>query len=330
MKLCSFKIGKAGRVGVLMKNGKVADANTGYAALLKSQGHPKAQQMADVVTPPCMIGLIESGPYGLQAVKETMAFMEASPGARGPEGDPIFYGQDEIKFEAPVPNPSKIFSIAINNRQKFDIAGKPQGEPHPLYFIKVPTCVTGPYDPIEIPNIGIVGSEAEVAAIIGKGGKCIPESEAGDFIFGYTVHNDVTAHELRDTREWIVSKRPEGDVRLTYAGRYKCFDTFAPMGPWLVTPDEIPDINNCRIEARLNGKLVQVGSTADMYFKMPYLIHYLSEAHTFKPGDIISWGTVVSPPGVNFQKIDLRGSGGVLETEVENLGCIKNPIKAIP
>lgn len=330
MKLCSFKIGRAGRVGVQMKSGKVADVNTGYAALLKSQGHPKAQPLADVITPPCMIGLIESGSYGLQAVKETMAFVEANPGARGPEGDPILYGQDEIKFEAPVPNPSKIFSIAINNRQKFDVAGKPQGEPHPLYFIKVPTCVTGPYDPIEIPNIGIVGSEAEVVAIIGKEGKNIPESEAGTFIFGYAVHNDVTAHELRDTREWIISRRPEGDVRLTYSGRYKCFDTFAPMGPWLVTPDEIPNIKNCRIEARLNGKLVQAGSTGDMYFSMPYLIHYLSEAHTFKPGDIISWGTVVSPPGVNFQKIDLRGSGGVLETEVEHLGCLKNPIKAIP
>jgi 2-keto-4-pentenoate hydratase/2-oxohepta-3-ene-1,7-dioic acid hydratase in catechol pathway len=330
MKLCSFKVNRTGRVGVLMKSGRVADVNFGYAALLKSQGHPKAQQVADVLTPPCMVGLIESGRYGLQAVKETTAFLEADPNARGPEGEQILYGQEEIKFDAPVPNPSKIFSIAINNRQKFDVADKPQGEPHPLYFIKVPTCVTGPYDPIEIPNIGIVGSEAEVAAIIGKAGKSIPESKAGDFIFGYTVHNDVTAHELRDTREWIVSKRPEGDVRLTYSGRYKCFDTFAPMGPWVVTSDGIPDINQCRIEARLNGKPVQAGSTADMYFKMPYLVHYLSEAHTFKAGDIISWGTVISPPGVNFQKIDLRGSGGVLETEVENLGCLKNPIKAIP
>ncbi len=182
MKLCSFKIGRVGRLGVLMKNGQVADVNTGYAALLKSQGHPKAQQIADVITPPCMIGLIESGSHGLQAVKETVAYLEANPGVRGPEGDPIFYGQDEIKFEGPVPNPSKIFSIAINNRQKFDVAGKPPGEPHPLYFIKVPTCVTGPYDPIEIPNIGIVGSEAEVAAIIGKEGKSIPESETGGFM----------------------------------------------------------------------------------------------------------------------------------------------------
>lgn len=329
MKLCSFKVGKIGRVGVLMKDGKVADVNYGYAALLKSQDYPKAQQMADVLVPSSMIGLIESGKTGLVAIKETMEFLEANPNALGPDEEKILYSQDEIKFEAPVPNPSKIFSIAINNKQKFEIADKPEA-PHPLYFIKVPTCVTGPFDPIEIPNIGVVGSEAEVAVIIGKGGKFIPESEAEEFIFGYTVHNDITAHELRDTKEWIVSKRPEGDKRLTYAGRYKCFDTFAPMGPWVVTTDEIPDPNDLKIEARVNGRLVQTGSTADMYFKLPHLISYLSEAHTFKPGDIISWGTVQRPiEGVNFQKIDLRGWGGVLETEVEGIGCIKNPIAAI-
>lgn len=329
MKLCSFKVGKAARVGVLMKNGKVADVNYGYAALLHKQGESKAQQLSDVLVPPCMIGLIESGKSGLEAVKKTLEFLETTPDAKGLEGEQIFYTQDEIKFEAPVPNPSKIFSIAINNRQKFEIADKPE-QPHPLYFIKVPTCVTGPFDPIEIPDIGVVGSEAEVAVIIGKGGKFIPESEAESYIFGYTVHNDITAHELRDTKEWIVSKRPEGDKRLTYAGRYKCFDTFAPMGPWVVTTDEIPDPNDLKIDARVNGKLVQTGSTADMYFKLPHLISYLSDAHTFKPGDIVSWGTVQRPvEGVNFQKIDLRGWGGVLETEVEGIGCIKNPIKAI-
>lgn len=329
MKLCSFKVGKKSRVGALLKNDNVADVNYGYAALLKAQDHPKPQQIADVMTPPSMIGLIESGTAGLTSVKETIDFLQKTPSVQGPEGEQILYRQDEIKFEAPVPNPSKIFAVAMNNKEAFEIADKPE-DPHPLYFIKVPTSVTGPFDPIEIPNIGVVGPEAEVAVIIGKGGKFIPEGEAESHIFGYTVHNDITAHELRDTKEWIVFKRPEGDKRLSYAGRYKCFDTFAPMGPWVVTTDEITDPNHLKIEARINGRLVQTGSTADMFFKLPQLISSLSDAHTLKPGDIISWGTVQRPiEGLNFLKIDLRGLGGVLEAEVEGIGCIKNPIRAI-
>jgi len=329
MKLCSFKVERSIRVGVLMPDGKVADVNYAYAALLSSKGSIKPQQTADVITPANMIGLIESGETGKDAIKESMAFIGANPTMMGPEGERILYAQDEIKFEAPVPNPSKIFSIAINNKQKFEIADKPEA-PHPLYFIKVPTCVTGPYDPIEIPDIGVVGSEAEVAFIIGKHGKFIPEDQAESYVYGYTVHNDITAHELRDTKEWIVSKRPEGDKRLTYAGRYKCFDTFAPMGPWLTTADEVADINNVDINAYVDDKLVQTGNTGDMFFKIPHLVNYLSEAHTLLPGDIVSWGTVQRPvEGVNFQKIDLRGWGGVLITEASGLGTIKNPIKAI-
>lgn len=329
MKLCSFEIGKETRVGVLLPNGKVADINYAYAAYLNSQGRPKAQQLADVLTPPDMIGLIESGEEGKDAVRKVIEYLEKTPEAVGLNGEQLVYAQEDIKFKAPVPNPSKIFSIAINNKQKFEIADKPV-EPHPLYFIKLPTCVTGPYDPIEIPDIGITGSEAELVFVIGKEGKFIDEKDAESYVYGYTVHNDITAHELRDTKEWIVSKRPEGDKRLTYSGRYKCFDTFAPMGPWLVTADEIEDVNNLNINAWVNGRLVQTGNTSDMFFKIPHLVSYLSGAHTLKPGDLVSWGTVQRPiEGINFQKIDLRGWGGVLETEVEKIGRIKNPIKAI-
>jgi 2-keto-4-pentenoate hydratase/2-oxohepta-3-ene-1,7-dioic acid hydratase in catechol pathway len=329
VKLCSFKAGKTGHVGVLLKNDNVADVNYGYAALLKAQGHPKPQQIADVMTPPSMIGLIESGQAGLMAVKKTIDFLQKTPSVQGAEGEQIFYRQDEIKFEAPVPEPSKIFAIAMNNKEAFEIAAKP-ANPHPLYFVKVPSCVTGPYDPIEIPDIGIVGPEAEVAVIIGRGGKFISEAEASSHIFGYTVHNDITAHELRDTKEWIAIKGPQGDRRLSYAGRYKCFDTFSPMGPWVVTTDEIADPNDLKIEARINGRLVQTGSTADMFFKLPRVISSLSEAHTLKPGDIISWGTVQRPiAGLDFLKIDLRRLGGVLEAEVEGIGCLKNPLRAI-
>lgn len=329
MKLCSFEFEARARVGVQFGGDKVLDVNAAYAAKLSADGRAKAQQMADIIVPANMIGLIESGDEGLAAIREAIGFAEANPAATGLNGERLVYSADEIAWKAPVPNPSKIFSIAINNKQKFEIADKPE-EPHPLYFIKVPTCVVGPYDDIEIPDIGVVGSEAEVAFIIGKKAKFVGEDEAQSYVYGYTVHNDITAHELRDTKEWIVSKRPEGDKRLTYAGRYKCFDTFAPMGPWLLTADEVPNPNNMNINAWVNDKLVQTGNTGDMYFKIPHLVSYLSEAHTLLPGDIVSWGTVQRPiEGVNFQQIDLRGWGGKLITEVDCIGKIENPIKAI-
>ncbi len=329
MKLCTFIYEGKSRVGIEYKEGYVLDANYAYAAYLKSTGCPKPAQMAEVVVPANMIGVIESGDTGLEAMKNALAYVKANETATGLEGERLLYKADEIKWEAPVPNPSKILAIAINNKQKFEIADKPT-DPHPLYFIKLPTCVTGPYDPIEIPDIGVVGSEAEVAFFVSKKGKFIPEEEAMSYVYGYTVHNDITAHELRDSKEWIVSKRPEGDKRLTYAGRYKCFDTFSPMGPWLITADDVPDPNDLTINAWVDDKLVQTGNTADMFFKIPHLISYLSEAHTLLAGDIISWGTVQRPiEGVNFQKIDLRGWGGSLITKVDGFGTISNPIKAI-
>jgi 2-keto-4-pentenoate hydratase/2-oxohepta-3-ene-1,7-dioic acid hydratase in catechol pathway len=256
-----------------------------------------------------------------------MAYAEQNPGAAGPKGEMLLWGPDEIKFLAPVPNPSKIFSIAINNKQKFDIAEKPV-DPHPLYSSRCRPH-DGALRPGGDPTIGIVGSRRAGVRHRQKGQARV-EEEAGECVYGYTVHNDITAHELRYTKEWIVSRRPEGDKRLTYAGRYKCFDTFAPMGPWLVTCDEIEDVDNLTIRAWVNGRLVQNGSTSDMFFKIPHLVSYLSGAHTLLPGDIVSGGTVQRPvEGVNFQKIDLRGWGGVLETEVEGIGRIKNPIKAV-
>ncbi|MCU6747170.1 fumarylacetoacetate hydrolase family protein [Faecalicatena acetigenes] len=342
MKLCTFKTGREQRVGVLMDNGKILDVNYGYAAALKAAGKAKPQERADVMTPPCMIGIIESGEEGKECIREAMAYASQNPDAAGPEGETLIYAPEEITYMAPIPAPSKIFSIAINNRQKYEIADLPDGPKHPYYFIKVPTCVVGPYDTLEIPKeIGNVGSESEMAFVIAKKGRFIDEKDAESYVYGYTVHNDLTAHWLRDNREWIVSKRSAeegGDKRLTYAGRYKCYDSFAPMGPYLVTADEIEDVNNLDIDAWLDGEHIQTGNTRDMFFKIPYLISYLSGAHTLCAGDIVSWGTVQGGDEkhaekrkdikVKFQHVDL-GKGKVLTTEVEGIGKIANPIKVI-
>jgi 2-keto-4-pentenoate hydratase/2-oxohepta-3-ene-1,7-dioic acid hydratase in catechol pathway len=194
----------------------------------------------------------------------------------------------------------------------------------------LPSCITGPFDPIEIPDIGVVGSEVEVAAILSKGGKSIPKEQARDHIFGYTVVNDVTAHDLRTYEEWIIHIDKEGkEEKLTYAGRYKCYDTWAPMGPWIVTPDEIGDVTNLDMHAKQNDILLQEGNTNELVYTHEELLAYMSRFHTFLPGDILLSGTVKAAPGRHILRDNVRASGGVLESSVQGLGVMKNPIKAV-
>lgn len=330
MKLSTFEYNGLERVGIIIDEDKLADVTIAYAAYLHSRGEKKAYKLADVLVPASMIEIIEGGESSLKALREVAQALKLTLQMKGPRGERIVYSLDEVKLKAPVPRPGKILAVAINNKQGFERAIKAPGELHPLYFIKPSTCVIGPYDPIEIPDIGVVGTEIEVGAIIGKKGKNIPIEKVDEYIFGYTVHNDITAHEMRDKQEWIISVRPGGEqVRLTYSGRYKCYDTFAPMGPWLVTQDEMADIQNKKMEARIKGETCQLGSTSDMVFKFPQIISYMSAAHTLEPGDIISGGTVAPAPGWIMSKIDLRKIGGVLESEVEGIGTLKNPIKPI-
>ena len=230
---------------------------------------------------------------------------------------------------APITRPPKFFAIAINGRANWDRSIKPEGATA-QYFIKLRTCITGPGDPVEIPDIGAVGPEVELAVVIGKGGKHIPRERALEHVFGYTIHNDLTAHDLRSQKSWIRLRRKDGsEEQLTYPGRWKNFDTFSPLGPWLVTPDEVPDPGRLRLTAKLNDDLVQDGTTADFVFDVPHLVAFLSEAHTLEPGDIISTGTVPPVAPWTMAGMDLRRYGGQIVCEIDGLGRQVNPIKAV-
>ncbi|RJR52370.1 MAG: FAA hydrolase family protein [Desulfobacteraceae bacterium] len=333
MKLGTFVFQNLEHVGLLVEKETVADVTAGYAAYLHDSGSGNAYELAKVLAPRSMLKLIEGGRTSLAAIKETGLFLKGKPDLKGIRGEKIFYSLDEVNLRAPIPRPPKILAPALNHKQVWErIIGPTKTNPHPVYFIKLSTCVTGPYDPIEIPDIGVVGSEVEIGLVVGRRGKNIPIENAEEYIFGYTIHNDITAHELRDKEEWVSIKSAANDgkeMRITYAGRYKCFDTFAPMGPWLVTKDEMPSIQNCPMEARLNGKPIQKGTTADMVFNFSEILSYFSKAHTLEPGDILSSGTCTFAPGWNLKNVDLRKIGGVLESEVDGIGTLRNPIKPI-
>jgi 2-keto-4-pentenoate hydratase/2-oxohepta-3-ene-1,7-dioic acid hydratase in catechol pathway len=180
-------------------------------------------------------------------------------------------------------------------------------------FSKTPNALTGPFDPILLPqSCDQIDWEAELAVIIGKAGKRIAASKALDYVAGFSVMNDVSGRQAQfSDGQWF---------------RGKSFDTFAPMGPALVSFDEIGNLDNLKVTARVNGELMQDGNSADMLFDIPTIIAFISQDITLVPGDIISTGT---PAGVGIfrQPPVLLKAGDVVECAVEGIGTIRNTIK---
>lgn len=217
----------------------------------------------------------------------------------------------DVRLSYPVSQPSKIICLGKNYAEHAKEGGMTLPE-KPLLFCKTPNALCGPYDPIELPtSSGQVDWEVELAVIIGKIGKSIQKSEAFEYIAGYTVMNDVSGREAQFLdKQWF---------------RGKSFDTFAPMGPALVTVDEIDNVNNLSITAIVDGVTMQDGNTNDLIFDIPTIIEFVSEDITLVPGDIISTGT---PDGVGIFRdppIVLK-EGNVVECSVEKIGTIKNTV----
>ena len=214
-----------------------------------------------------------------------------------------------VRIGPPVQHPSKIICLGKNYAEHAKEGGfdKPES---PLLFAKTPNTLNGPFDPVILPRCsGQVDWEVELAVVIGRAGKRISANMALDYIAGYTVMNDVSGREAQfSDSQWF---------------RGKSFDTFAPLGPALVTPDEIEDIQNVRLLAKVDGQLMQDGNTQDMIFDIPTIIEYISEDLTLTPGDIISTGT---PAGVGIFRdppVTLKPNN-VVECTIEGIGTIKN------
>ncbi len=324
MKFCQFILpSNEPAIGISCNNDEsIANANPIFERM-KENGETKSH----FTFPTNLKTLIEAGEDALLASRELLKKISTAEG-RNIFADQI-YSFEDSRLLAPVSNPQKFFAIAINRHGGWDSAIKPK-KPNVTYFIKLSSCIVGRKDIIKIPDVGQVGPEVELAIIIGRHGKDIPPEKALDHVFGYTVHNDITAHQMRKTTEWIRMKRADGsEEHLTYPGRYKNFDTFSPMGPWLVTPDEAPHPDKAILNAWLNGEHVQHGSTKHHVYNSAHLISYLSRAHALIPGDIISTGTVGPVAPWTMAEIDLGRIGGTIHASIEGIGCLSNPIKFI-
>ena len=221
---------------------------------------------------------------------------------------------DVAKLLAPV-DPVAIFCIGLNYRGHAAETGAPIPS-HPVLFMKQPAAVQHPGEAIEIPThlpSGKVDFEGELAVVIGRTCKNVPPAEALSHVLGYTCANDVSA------RDW---QKEFGGGQFC---RGKTFDTFAPLGPCLVTPEEIPDPSRLRLRTLLNGEVMQDSSTSDLIFGVPELIAFLSGSTTLRPGTVILTGT---PAGVGMARKPPRWlqPGDVVTVEIDGIGALTNPV----
>lgn len=312
MRLASFHAEGADRVGVEI-DGRLVELSS----------------LIGVQAPASMLGLIERQTQVAPLLKAALA-------AGLPEGARS-YGLDEVTWRAPVPNASKICCLALNNSANADRIL--QGPKHPAMFTKPSSALAGHGQAIECrPEYGRVHPEPELAVVIGKTAKNVGAPDAMDYVFGYTIHNDITSPTMRgeDTFHYRAVHPKDGDHReveyvdtwVSYPGRYKCADTFSCMGPWLVTADEVPNPHDLMVRCSHKGELVTEDNTSNLFYKVPETIAFLTGYMTLLPGDIISMGTALkkSSGGGAVQNIDLNKLGGPVSVSIERLGELINPV----
>jgi len=301
MRLLTFipRSGEPARIGVLRADGVVLDV----AEEARLRGDALPFDAGD------MVSLIASGEAGLAAVRDLAA---------APPSKPL--QASSLRILAPIHRPRKnVFCVGWNYLEHFEEGEKFRQTKtdlpdHPVFFSKATNAVNGPFDPI--PYDARVSQkmdwEAELALVMGRKGKNIAEADAMRYVFGYTVVNDVSARDLQKGHggQWLKGKSLDGAC---------------PMGPFLVTADEV-DPADLRIISRVNGVVKQDSSTRHLYFKIPRLIAELSLGLTLEPGDVLSTGT---PPGVGFGRTppEYLKPGDVVETEVVGLGLMRNLVQ---
>lgn len=305
MKFCSFFCDSQNRFGFQLREGVLVDLPQASRELLKQGRLPESceplSRAADLKS------WLSEGSAALEAAGRVYEVLSS-----GGEGQvPGLYPQSSVRFLPPVTSPGKIIAIGLNYKDHAQEQGVPLPE-RPLLFAKFPSALIGPEEPIRLPAVSRqVDPEAELCVVILQSGKGFSEAEARRAIAGYTIGNDVSARDLQSSdKQWV---------------RGKSCDTFAPLGPFLVTEDELGDPHQLAIELRVNGEVRQSSNTRNLVFNSYQLISYVSQAITLERGDIIFTGT---PSGVGvFRRPPVfLQPGDVVEVSIEKIGTLRNPV----
>jgi 2-keto-4-pentenoate hydratase/2-oxohepta-3-ene-1,7-dioic acid hydratase in catechol pathway len=276
----------------------------------------------DATTAPALLKDGHVFPLSSLGYQDTLAFIAAGPARWAAEngqlqetGMNLLAPLSSVTLEAPVQRPAKILCIGLNYHDHA-VESKMEPPKFPTVFPKYPHALIGSGQPILLPRASKQPDyEAEFAVVIGQGGRNIPEADWEDHVFGYTIMNDVSARDVQlATTQWTLGKN---------------FPTFAPMGPWIVSKDEVPDPHQLDISLSINGETLQKSNTRELIFKLPRLISYISTMMPLMPGDIISTGT---PAGVGMGRNPQRWlkPGDDVVVEVTGVGSLRSPVLAEP
>lgn len=336
MKLVTFKVHTEERLGAYVGE-RIVDINSAYALYLKDEGREYPHLRAEALAPSNMIRFLEGGEESRVAAGKALDFLKnKSEDVVGIHGEAIFLSKKQVRLCAPVPTPGKVYCMAVNYydhvTERIKDAVQREAEIKrlkalnidvPIIFQKPPSLVCPTESPIIKPrNSNKVDYECELAVIIGKKGKYIPREEAYDYIGGYTVFIDVSFRDQGFPQD-VEFNMYKQDINWT---KGKGMDNAAPMGPCLVTRDEIPDPYKppLRLVTRVNGQVRQNNDTSWMIIGIPRIIEYLSNGTTLEPGDVIATGTVAGVAGSwpdGFLKI-----GDSVECEIQPIGILRHRV----
>jgi len=317
MKLASFRYQDRDRIGFAARDRLVDLADVAHA-------------IGATPLPADMIGLIESGEDGLRFLRAAQQYAASNSIATI---DPA-----AVEWHPPVRRPAKILGIALNNSASD--ARKISAPEHPLFFMKPASSLIGHGGEIVVHDYyGSVHPEPELAVVIGKPCRAVAPEDAYDVVYGYSIFNDLTGNAMRAedrVHYYALYPRPENpaevervEQHLSYAARYKGADTFGPMGPWLVTKDEVADPHALEVRCWHKDELIADDSTACYKYLVPDVIAFITRFHSLWPGDVIAMGTAFRPGTAqrSLHTADVTKFGGPVKVEITGLGTLVNPVR---
>jgi 2-keto-4-pentenoate hydratase/2-oxohepta-3-ene-1,7-dioic acid hydratase in catechol pathway len=308
MKLVRFSLnGSRPRLGCFLSANRIMDLEASAEAYLAARGVVRAAAIAQALFPGGSTrGFLEGG----AATQEVLgATLEA---ARAGKFQPVAYPAGSARLHAPIADPGKFICIGLNYKDHAEEAKMPAPKEPPV-FPKWNNCILDPGEPILRPRgEKTLDWEVELGVVIGKTARYVPREQALDYVYGYTIINDVSARDFQFvTTQW---------------GAGKIGDTLAPVGPYIADRAEIPDPHVLELKTWVNGTLMQNGNTKNFIFDVRYIVSYLSQILTLQPGDLIATGT---PAGVGFTRkppITLQ-PGDTVRLAITGLGTLENPVK---
>ena len=310
MKLINYTSNGITRAAAIVDN-KIIDLNLAYEAQLKATGEYRYKEIAHAYVPATTDELYQGGRNSLELAQKAVDFILANPTAAIQK---TIFERSEVKVEAPVIKPGKIICVGHNYREHILEMGR-ELPTHPVIFAKFANTILGPDDDIPFyPISEQLDYEAEFTFVVGKQARNVSEEDALDYVAGYTITSDVTYRDIqRRTLQWLQGKTVDGT---------------APMGPYLVTADELKDPSGLDVVLTVNGEIRQKTNTANLVFSVQKLVAFLSNLMTLEPGDVVLTGTP-GGVGVAMDPPTFLKDGDVVAIQIDKVGTLENKVATV-